>query len=975
MATGSLQRFGDLLRNYRRAAGMTQEELAAEAGLSTRGLSDLERGARLAPRKETVQLLCEALHLSEAERTLLETAARQRETQGNALAAVPAHKLPMWSLVGRERELALLQQVLAEGPPLLLIAGEAGIGKSRLLYAGIEQAEDMGWTVLTGSCHRRSGQESYAPLVGALIDFVYRQTPAQQRLQLQGCSWLVRLLPELAESEVVAHPGWNLPSEQERRLMFGAVARYLANVAGTLLVLDDLHWAGIDTFDLLQALIQAPRERPLRILGAYRDTDIKRQGPLALFLSDLTREGYVQRELLAPLSEAASKAFLDELLPATAHEEPRLRQKVLERSGGVPLFLVSCAQALSTGSLTWNGSSHIPWSLREAVLQRIIALSENAQQVLRLAAVIGQRVPRSLLATLATRSGLHEEGILEALEECERGRLLAEADSETYQLTHNLIREALLADLGLARRTLLHRRVAEALEEGTGVSSIEALAYHYARSGVVDKAVHYLEQAGDAARARYAGAEAVEMYLEVVTRLETLGRAGDIARIREKFGEVLTSLARYDQALEVLEAAATYYRQQGDQESQLRALAQLGVIHRWRGSTQEGLKRLLPLAESLARSSPTPATAHFFVSLTQLYFGIGNYHQQLAMAEQAATMARALQDDRLLLHAQGRRGAALFVLGRLEEARQVLSTDVVPPAEVLGEVLIWRQALTNLGAIATYQGYFNQARTYLEQATTLSEQLGDRPGLTSLAFQRGLLAYYLGEWQQAQRDFQQGQSLAARGALLAYPLGGLGLLNFTEGDHEAATRYWSQALALVEQHQDGRGQRWVHAMLAEKDLIAGEPERALAHLAPFVPFSVPQEGNLDVRELLPLLAWVHVDLKQPLQAQELLTSLLIDLRAASMRLALADALRVQALLAMSLDRWSESEAALTEALELARSFPSPYGEAKLLMEYGQLRARQDNQEHARQYFKEALAILARLGERQYTRTIERLLAL
>src|SRR5262249_55028397 len=161
-----------------------------------------------------------------------------------------------------------------------------------------------------------------------------------------------------------------------------------------------------------------------------------------------------------------------------------------------------------------------------------------AQQVLRLAAVIGQRVPRALLATVATRSDLNEEKVLETLEECERGRLLTEADTETYQITHNLIREVLLADLGLARRTLLHRRGAEAIEEGAGVSSIEALAYHYARSGVVDKAIHYLEQAGDAAHTRYAGAEAVEMYQEAVARLETLGRDGEVACIREKLGEV-----------------------------------------------------------------------------------------------------------------------------------------------------------------------------------------------------------------------------------------------------------------------------------------------------------------------------------------------------------------------------------------------------------------------------------------------------
>ncbi len=469
MATASSQTFGDLLRRHRLEAGLTQADLADLAGLSVRGLSDLERGARLIPRRETVQLLAEALHLSAAERTRLEAAARQRQVPISSGSVSPPQMAPAPPFVGRVQELALLDHLLTDGPPVLLVAGEPGIGKSRLLQAGIERAEAQGWTVLPGSCHRRSGQDPYAPVVGALVDFLRRQSPVQQRLHLQGCTWLVRLLPELVDTDVVSRPTWTLPSEQERRLMFGAVARYLTNIAGpagTLLVLDDLHWAGSDALDLLQALVRAPTERPLRILGAYRDTDIGPQDSLALFAADLTRERQANRVMLAPLAEAEITALLEEMLPETVDEEPRLRQKVLERAGGVPLFLVSCAQALFTGALTWNGGSHVPWTLREAILQRVVALPKTAQQVLRLAAVIGRRVPRTLLVAVATRSDLAEEQVMEALEGCGRGRLLEETDEDAYQLTHDLIREVLLADLGIARRALLHRRVAEALEQG-----------------------------------------------------------------------------------------------------------------------------------------------------------------------------------------------------------------------------------------------------------------------------------------------------------------------------------------------------------------------------------------------------------------------------------------------------------------------------------------------------------------------------
>jgi predicted ATPase/DNA-binding XRE family transcriptional regulator len=563
MATASSQTFGDLLRQHRLAAGLTQEDLADLAGLSARGLSDLERGARLVPRRETIQLLAEALHLSAAERTRLEAAARKpgipaAQPSGGSS---PAPALP---LVGRAQELALLDQLLADGPPVLLVAGEPGIGKSRLLQAGIERAQVQGWTVLSGGCHRRSGQDPYAPVVGALADSVRRQSQASQRQQVQGCTWLVRLLPELADTGVVSRPTWTLPLEQERRLMFSAVARYLTNgsgPAGTLLVLDDLHWAGSDALDLLQALVSAPTERPLRILGAYRDTDVAQEDPLALFAADLTREGHASRAELAPLAEA--KALLAELLPETADGDPHLRQQVLARAGGVPLFLVS----------------HVPWTLREAILQRVVAVPKVAQQVLRLAAVIGRRVPRALLVA-AARADLAEDAMLDALERCGRVRLLAEAGGDAYQFTHDLIREVVLSDLGTARRALLHRRVAEVLEATVPAPAVSVLAYHYAQSDEQDKAIVYLERAGDVARARYAQTEAESAYREVIARLETLGRGAQAAAVNEKLGMMLALQARYDEALVTLEQTGEVYRMEGDLEGEVRALPGLpGEVH------------------------------------------------------------------------------------------------------------------------------------------------------------------------------------------------------------------------------------------------------------------------------------------------------------------------------------------------------------------------------------------------------------
>lgn len=983
MSTVTSQSFGDLLRRYRLAASLTQEELAAQAGLSVRGLSDLERGARRTPRRETVQLLAEALRLSEAERTRLETAARQRGTRP---AHAPGrsesphhHSTPPFPFVGRAQELALLEQVLEGRPPVLLVAGEPGIGKSRLLQAGSERAESQGWTVLTGSCHRRSGQEPYEPLVGALTDSLRRQSPTEQRLQLQDCTWLVRLLPELAESGVVSRPQWTLPPEQERRLMFAAVARYLANVAGpagTLLVLDDLHWAGPDALDLLQVLVRTTTDRPLRLLAAYRDTDVTSQDPLAFLVADLAREGRAGRALLAPLEEEEAEALLTQLMPETVDGGPNLRQQVLKRAAGVPLFLVSCVQALLTGSLTWNGISHVPWTLREAILQRAVALPEDAQRVLRLAAVIGRRVPRALLVTVAARSDLAEERVFEALEVCGQGRLLAEAGADAYQFTNDLIHEVMLSDLGTARRALLHRRVAEVLEAMSPASAVTVLAYHYAQSDEHDKAILYLERAGDAARERYAQIEAASAYREVIARLEKLGRSAQAAAVDEKLGMMLALQARYDEALVTLERAAEVSRLEGDLESELRTLAQMGRIHRWRGTSQEGLTRLLPLLQRLPQTNASRGAAAFYIALAYLYKGVGKYSEQVAAAEQAATLARAIGDDSLLTTALERRASAFLALGRLEETCRELTDEVIPATEATGNLWTLITALDNLAGAYAFLGDYQQARASLEQAIALDERLGDPAEMAYLLYVRGLNAFALGEWQRARLDFERAATLAGSTSQFwhaTYPSHGLGVLCLAEGREEEAAHYLTQALRLAQKNHDLQALCCLQGPLAEWDLLSGRPEAARGRLAPLL--DAPGLMVSYSRESLSLLPWAYMELGEADKAEELLAQVLSTTRQAQMNPALVQALRVQALVLSKQERWEEADHGLEEALTLCRSMATPYAEAKTLYVAGLVSRRRREFEPARQRFEAALAILERLGERLYARYIEQLLSL
>ncbi len=598
MTTTHASGFGTLLKHYRRAAGLTQEALAERAGLSARGVQDLERGVSRLPRQDTVDLLAAALGLSGEDHAALAAVVRSPAAPASSppaplVAPVRAAAHPtgaLLPLVGRGRELAVLGRFLASGgegepsflsasveAPVLLLAGEPGIGKTRLLQATAQQASAGGWRVLAGGCHRRGGQESYAPLLDALARHLHALPPERLRAELEGCAWLARL-----------------PPEQERRLMFAAVARLLANVAGpagVLLVLDDLQWVGPDVLDLLAALVHSSSPAPahregggvpraggagagrVRVMGAYRDTEVGPAAPLGLLVADLAQAGLAHQHALGPLAREEVAALLDDLLAGVAGGNRAVAARVLERAGGAPFFLVSYAQALRAGGRrrrrgTWRRGCGSAWRCCPRPGGRCWGRRRWWAGACR--------------ALLAAAAGQPEGAVLAGLEAACRARLLLEDGEDGYQFAHDVVWEVVEADLGAARRAVLHGRVAAALEADPARASPEALAYHYARGDDSAKAVVYLERAGDDARGRYAHTAARDYYQEAVRRLDAPGRAADAARARRKLGEVLHDLDLPDEALAAFGAALALYERQGDHAGQAEVHQAIAAVHEGR---------------------------------------------------------------------------------------------------------------------------------------------------------------------------------------------------------------------------------------------------------------------------------------------------------------------------------------------------------------------------------------------------------
>jgi tetratricopeptide (TPR) repeat protein/transcriptional regulator with XRE-family HTH domain len=979
---------GTLLKRYRRAAGLTQEALAERADISADTISELERGVNLHPRQDTLDRLADALLLATAERAHLEAAARGLLPLGEP-AVVPlrlaAARASLPPLVGREQELGRLTQHLAgEGPPLLLLAGEPGIGKSRLLDEVRLRASQMGWSVLAGGCHRRSGQEPFTPLITALEGSLRQASPAALRTLLEGCAWLVRLLPELVETRLVPAPSWTLPAEQERRLMFAAVARYLANIAGpagTLLVLDDLQWAGADALDLLASLLRTSGEQPLRLLGAYRSTEVLPPDPLLALLADLGAAGLAGEIRLGPLAPAEASALLQSILAAREEAAETLREQLLTRTGGIPYFLVSCAEALRVSAEEGRAAEALPWNVAQSIGQRIAALPPTAQEILGVAAVVGREVPRALLLAQA---GQPTAEMVTALEALDRSRLLVESAGARYQFPHDLVREVVLSELSAVRRARLHQQVATALSQVPArrrEGHAAELAWHWLEAGDAARALPYTLQAGEQAEAVYAHQDAERHYQTARDLARELGDQRREAEALEQLGLAVRFLGRFPQALEVLEQALALYQAVGDVEEQGRVLGPLGHTYVAVGPSAVGIAQVQPLVAPLCTAGLSlGGQAALYATLARLYINhaletgtSAPYGEALSAAEQAEALAEQAQDDRLLGQARMQRGTALLLLEREEEGVQVLENAIVL-LEASGELEALSQALHTVNNSYLDRGEYDLALAATERALPIAERLGALEGIALQKTRRGTIFFALGRWEQARQDFEQAVTLLpeARPYLPLFESHlRMGLLSLAQGQAEAAAEHLQRGLALAEWSEHLVFLQWTSSVMAYQDLVEGHPEAARARLEPFLDRSSLRAGERAWMQHL--LGWACVELGDLERAEVLLAEASALATAHLRRWVLLGVRHSQARLALRQGRGSEAAQALAGALALSQAMHTPYEEAQTLYLSGLLHLQQGEPQPARERLEAALALCAQLGERLYARQIEQAL--
>jgi DNA-binding SARP family transcriptional activator/tetratricopeptide (TPR) repeat protein len=637
----------------------------------------------------------------------------RREAAPEPTIALPAELLARAEvpLVGRHEELAQLGQLWAAASAkrdpepsgealdaraeaaarrrrIVLLAGEAGIGKTRLVAELARKAHDEGSVVLTG----RASEETlapYQPFLEALRHF-FLNAPLRllRSTSREYGAELARLVPELRRRAPDLPAAVTGEPETERYRLFEAVVGLLAAIAANspiLLALDDLQWADRPTLLLLRHLARAPDPDRLLILVAYRQTESEPSG-FAGTLADFRRDGLVTELGLGGLNETETA----ELVRLRTGETPsaELAGALHAETEGNPLFIEEIVRHLTEAgvSIASAGAAELqrvglPEGVKQVIARRLAALNPRTVEWLRVAAVIGRDFDASLLERVV---GFGEDEFLDALDEALAGGLVVEASAERrgYSFSHALIRETLYEGMSAARRASTHRRVGEALEKSRR-ESLPALALHFTRAAGpqdAEKAIAYASRAGDQATAMLAHEEAAEHYaraLEVVERFEpdAVARRCDLLLL---VGEARVRSGERSLARTALQGAGALAEQLGDRERLARAAIALSREYvQEPGVVDHELISMLERALELTRGERTITRARLLARLCGAIYFAGSPERMQACSDEAWEIAEELNDPEAQAYASAARRRARWdpdhLSQRLEESTRMLT--------------------------------------------------------------------------------------------------------------------------------------------------------------------------------------------------------------------------------------------------------------------------------------------------------------
>jgi DNA-binding NarL/FixJ family response regulator len=715
--------------------------------------------------------------------------------------------VPRWDdvpMVGRADELAhLLEHVdraVGGRASAVLLAGDAGVGKTRLLDELCRQATERGVRVLTGHCVDLGDVGlPYLPFVDLLRPVAADPALAPAASGLPALTDLLAGRPGVVPAEPGSHddvagapPHRSLrPSPDDGRLqLFESVAALLGELAAAtplLVVLEDLHWADRSSRDLLRYLLARLVEERVAVVASYRSDDLHRRHPLRPLLAELVRLPGVERVELEPLPDAAVGELVRNLARLGGAGTGAV-DDVVSRAEGNAFY----AEELLAAGL--QGET-LPLALADVLLARVERVGPDAQQVLRVAAVAGRRVRHELVAAV---SRLGPVDLEQALAEAVHHHLLVVSEDGRYRFRHALLREAVLSDLLPGERVRLHAAVAAYLTENPGAGTAAERAHHARESNDLPAAFSAALEAAEEARRAGAPAEQLQQLEAALALWPAVPDAAERAgrdQVSLLFDTAAAARAGGDlhRAVALLRSARDACGPDTDPVIRARVHYTLAQAYIWFDDFDEAYRESSAALALVPADPPSPARAWAAATHARTAFYVDRETEADAAADEALDAADALDLDEVWADA----AVSLARMHGDEDAPAVRARldEALARARRSGDVDVEMRVLFNLAIVAYEQGDLVQALSWstdgVERACALGVEWSFYPA--ELRHLQVVAGYMTGDWDASLAAAEQ----LARVPEMAAHVRAAGLLVLVgRGDPSTAERIaWAEGLA------------------------------------------------------------------------------------------------------------------------------------------------------------------------------------
>ncbi len=792
-------------------------------------------------------------------------------------------------LVGRGREraelLAHLEGAFAGVGGVVLVEGEAGIGKTRLLQELRRDAEWRGAQVLWAKAEEQAGP-AYGLLLDALSDGL-SPLRADQIARLVEAPWLQALcplLPTLVARLPALPPPAPLNPAQERARLAEATARLLAawaQVTPVVLVLEDLHWASPDTLDMLAAVARQIRSVGALVVGSYRGDEARARSVVWDRLQALDRSGVCARLALGRLDAEATGELIRRAL-GQGKPAPLFESRLYAETAGTPLFVLETLRALYDRGLLWRderGEWSTPFDESTSDYAEL-PLSPVIEQVIAVRLAQLPRGPRSALSAAAVLGSRFEFALLDALGEFETPTLLAALgvlvqrgllieSPQDYAFSHDRVREVVYAGLTPDERIRLHRRAAQAVE-ARHPDWHAALARHWTGAQVWERAVGAHQRAAEEASAQHAYATAVE-HLSAALALADAASLAPAARFdlfaaREAARDVLG-----DRDGQASDLAAMLLLAQDDAPRQMLAQRRRAALltHQSRfDEAQSAARQALALAEQL---NDVEGQATALIALGAALNRQGQTLQALPFLRQAVAACEAGVAPRLEAQARYALGDALLGVSDYATARAELQAALAH-YEQLNDRVGQAEALGLLAIIQMEQGDLSLAGETYRRAIEICRAVGYRYGEARNVFNYGNVFYRQNQIAEALRCYDEAiaafRAMGHRRGEANVRANVASLYHGILGDDGTATAHAELALAYFRQAQDPIGIAQCLGVLGEVAQRRGDEETARALLEEGVSVALESGERFIAAQVMAALVETLLDQRRPESALE-----------------------------------------------------------------------------------------------------------